>query len=281
MTTLGLGLIAALCWGFHDICVRFLSQKTPITACIFVVLLTGLVFHTGLTAFTGNFAPLPTRAVLLSCASGAFFVIATFGLYYAFQRGPVKLVAPLIASYPILSVAWAMFQGVFISPLQWFAVLAIVIGVALVAALSDDSDEDVPPKGRTIVYALCAAVGFAGTFAFGQAAAEISHEMPATLVARAVAMALVTALILGAKLPIWPNRAALPWLIAMGLADGLALLCVVSAGALPDPQYAAVTSSMFGLLTILLAWLFLRECMTTPQWIGCVIAFCGVGYLAV
>jgi len=280
MTTLGLGLIAAFCWGFHDICVRFLSQKTPITACIFVVVLTGLLFHTGLTTLTGNLAPLPPRALWLSAGSGVFFVIATFGLYYAFQRGPVKLVAPVIASFPILSVGWAVLQGVYISPLQWLAILAIVIGVAVVAALSDESTEDFPPKGRTIVYALCSAIGFAGTFAFGQAAADISHELPATLLARAVSMGLVTAIILTTRQPIWPDRAALPWLIAMGVADGLALLCVISAAGLPDPQYAVVTSSMFGLLTILLAWMFLRERMTVPQWIGCVVAFGGVGYLA-
>lgn len=280
MSTLALGLIAALCWGFHDICVRFLSQKTPLSACIFVVLLTGLVFHTGLTGVMGEFQTLPARAVWLSLGAGAFFVIATFGLYYAFQRGPVRLVAPLIASYPILSVGLAAFQGTPISLLQWGAVVAIVLGVGLVAALSDDSDADMPAMGPTILYAVIAAIGFAGTFALGQMAADISHEMPATLVTRVLAVALVVGILIGFKQPFWPGKRALPLLIAMGLADGVALLCVLSAGALPDPQYAAVTSSMFGLLTILLAWIFLKERMTTPQWIGCCVAFCGVGVLA-
>lgn len=280
MSTLALGLIAALCWGFHDICVRFLSQKTPITACIFVVVLTGLIFHTGLTVVTGNLMAVPIDAVWLSIGSGVCFVIATFGLYYAFQRGPVRLVAPLIASFPILSVSWAAFQGATISPLQWLSVFAIIFGVAVVAALSDDTADDVPPQGRTIIYALCSAAGFAGTFAFGQAAADISHELPATLVTRIVALVLVVTIILVTKQSLWPNRAALPWLVAMGIADGVALLCVLSAGALPDPQYAVVTSSMFGLLTIVLAWIFLRERMTVAQWAGCVVAFCGVGYLA-
>jgi drug/metabolite transporter (DMT)-like permease len=280
MTTLALGLIAALCWGFHDICVRFLSQKTPITACIFVVLLTGLIFHAGLTVTTGNLMTVPLHAVWLSVCSGVCFVIATFGLYYAFQRGPVRLVAPLIASFPILSVSWAAFQGATIAPLQWLAVVAIIFGVGIVAALSDDNADHVPPQGRTIFYALCSAAGFAGTFAFGQAAADISHELPATLVTRIIAMILVAIIILVTRQSFLPNRAALPWLIAMGIADGIALACVLAAGALPDPQYAVVTSSMFGLLTILLAWMFLRERMTPAQWAGCVVAFCGVGYLA-
>lgn len=107
MTALTLGLIAALSWGFHDICVRFLSQRTPLSACIFIVLLTGLVFHFGLMALRDGFAPVSNTALWLSLGTGAFFAMATFGLYHAFQRGPVRLVAPLIAGYPILSVAIA------------------------------------------------------------------------------------------------------------------------------------------------------------------------------
>ena len=280
MNTLALGMIAALCWGFHDICVRFLSQKTPLSACIFTVLLTGLVFHLGLMGVTGGFAPLPAEAMWLSIGAGGFFVLATFGLYHAFKRGPVRLVAPLIASYPILSVGHAAANGTVITPLQWFAVAAIVLGVATVAALSDTSTGEAPPKGPTILFSLISAVGFAGTFALGQHAAELSGEMPTTLVTRILAVGLTILILLAFKLPFWPGKRALPLLIAMGIADGIALLCVLAAGSLPDPQYAAVTSSMFGLLTILLAWFLLKERMSLHQWGGCIVAFCGVGYLA-
>lgn len=280
MSALSLGLIAAVCWGFHDICVRFLSQKTSISACIFTVLITGLTFQLGLMVVRDGFAPLPTTAVWLSLGTGAFFLMATFGLYLAFQRGPVRLVAPLIAGYPILSVGVASLQGTAISPLQWMAVLAIVIGVAIVAALSDTSRDAAPPKGPTIFYAIIAAIGFAGTFALGQHAAEMSGEMPTTLVSRCLAVALTVLALLIFRLPFWPGARALPLLVLMGIADGIALFCVLAAGTLPDAQYAAVASSMFGLLTILLAWALLRERMSWPQWGGCIIAFCGVGYLA-
>lgn len=280
MSALFLGLIAALCWGFHDICVRFLSQKTPLTACIFVVLVTGLLFHLSLMVIEGGFSPVSSTAIWLSLGAGAFFVMATFGLYFAFQRGPVRLVAPLIASYPILSVGLAAAQGSVVSPLQWIAVFAIVVGVAVVAALSDTSEDAVPPKGPTMLYAIIAAIGFAGTFALGQHAAEISGEMPTTLITRIVAVGVTIAILLVFRLPFWPGKSALPLLVLMGIADGIALLCVLSAGVLADAQYAAVASSMFGLLTILLAWAFLRERMSWQQWGGCIIAFCGVGYLA-
>jgi len=281
MSTLALGLIAALCWGFHDICVRFLSQKTPLSACIFTVLLTGLVFHSVLMSVSGEIQALPILAIWPSLAAGVFFVVATFGLYYAFKRGPVRLVAPMIAGYPVLSVGLAAGQGTPIIAAQWGAVVAIVSGVAVVAAMSDTSSDDNPPIGPTILFATISAFGFAGTFALGQYAADISHEMPTILVTRVLAVGLTVVILLAFKQPFWPGKRALPLLITMGVADGIALYCVLSAGTLPDPQYAAVTASMFGLLTILLAWVFLRERMTLVQWIGCTVAFCGVGVLAV
>ena len=148
---------------------------------------------------------------------------ASFCLYYAFKRGPVKLVAPLIASYPILSISWAIWIGTPISKFQILAVLAIIFGVSIVAVLSDISEEKIPPIGKTIALSLIAAIAFACTFASGQAAAELSPHMSATLVTRIISIMLCAIIIYFAGLKYWPGKSAIPWLIAMGCADGLAL----------------------------------------------------------
>ena len=281
MGALELGLLAAMCWGFHDVCVRFISQKTPISACILTVLVVGLIFHISLMIAENNFSLISETAFAYATIAGIFFVIASFGLYHAFKRGPVKLVAPLIASFPILSISWAIWIGTPVSSLQILAVLAIIIGVSIVAVMSDNSLEKIQPIGKTIVISLIASTAFAVTFAAGQAAAELSPHMSVTLVTRIISILLCIVVIYFAGLSYWPNRPAIPWLIAMGCADGIALWCVFSAGALENPEYASVTSSIFGLITILLAWVFLKERMTTMQWIGCIITFLGVGYLAI
>jgi drug/metabolite transporter (DMT)-like permease len=66
----------------------------------------------------------------------------------------------------------------------------------------------------------------------------------------------------------------------MGLCDAVALSLVQAAGTLPRPEFASVTSSIFGMVTIILAWAFLQERMTGPQWLAAGIAFTGIGYLA-
>lgn len=220
------------------------------------------------------------QALWLAIGAGISFLVASLGLYFAFERGPVRLVAPLIASYPILSVSFAVLLGAQITFAQIVAVLAIVVGVGIVAALSDGSDDDTPPIWPTIGLSLIAAAGFASTFKLGQLAALAGPELPTTMVARLTALVLLIIVVLLRGARSWPGRRALFPLFVMGTLDGVALMAVISAAPLPNPEYAAVASSTFGLLTILLAWLFLREKMSLSQWGGCILAFSGIAYLA-
>ncbi|MCE8540213.1 DMT family transporter [Ruegeria pomeroyi] len=280
MSALGLGLIAALCWGLHDITIRYLSRTVPLMGALAVVLATGLAFQATVLAASEG-ARLPQGPALwLSIGSGLAFLVASLGLYFAFERGPVRLVAPIIGAYPILSLLFAFLAGSPVGADQVLAVLVIVGAVGVVAGLSGDSDDPAPPKGPTIALSLIAALGFAATFKLGQLAATLDGELNATLLARVTALVLLLALIVIRRQTLRVGAAALLPLVVMGLLDGVALLAVISAGVLDHPQLAAVASSMFGLITIVLAWAFLRESMSRPQWAGCLAAFLAIGYLA-
>jgi drug/metabolite transporter (DMT)-like permease len=92
MSALSLGLIAAFVWGFHDICVRFVSQKAPLMASLLTVLSTGFLFHFVFTMATDGCRETPANDFAQAILAGVFFPIASLGLYGAFQRGPVRLV---------------------------------------------------------------------------------------------------------------------------------------------------------------------------------------------
>lgn len=280
MSTLVLGLVAALAWGFHDFLVRFITQRTPIGSCILSVLVIGLGFQLAITLGTDSFEPLQPGTFKMMLGGGVFFVVANWGLYGAFQRGPVWLAAPVVACFSILSVALAALQGAAITLDQWLAVAAVLAGITIVSSMSQDKESNIPAKGLTVLYGLVSAVGFAGTFAFGQAATELSNEMLSALFTRMVAIGVMVGVLLAFRLPFWPGRKALGVLALMGFADCIAILSIVSAGGLANPEYTSVATSMYGLPAIWLASTFLNESMNWRQWAGCLVAFAGVGYLA-
>lgn len=280
MNALILGLIAAFCWALHDIAIRNLSRTIPLLGALFVVLTTGMVFQGGLLLATQTSPILTGPAIWYSLAAGVAFLTASIGLYYAFERGPVRLVSPIIGAYPVLSLTFAALGGTPVTVHQVAAVLMIVLAVGMVAIFSDHTDEHIPARGPTIILSVISAVGFASTFKLGQMAALTGGEWQSTFATRVTALALLAMILWRFRPKFRIGRASTLALITMGILDGMALLAVISAAGMARPEYAAVSSSMFGLFTILLARLFLKEHMTTLQWAGCLLAFIGIGYLA-
>ena len=279
MASLIFGLVAALAWGLHDFFVRDVSQRAPAGPLLFVVLLAGSVMLAPLTLLAGDWSRMSPATTATAFAAGFAYTAGSVGLYRAFSIGPVRLVAPICGAYPVLSVGWAALSGQPIGAAHWLAVLAVIGGIALVARQSGDTAAPDRPLAA-IGWSLLAAAGFALTFALGQLAARSGSELPATLVTRLGALAVVGAWLLATRRTLAPARPFLPVLALMGLLDVAALGFVLAAGGLPHPEFAAVTSSIFGMVTILLAWRFLGEGMRPVQWTGVGVVFTGIAYLA-
>lgn len=279
MLSLICGLAAALAWGVHDVCVRFAAHRAGVVLALAAVLVSGLVLLLPAAVLAGAWAPPGPAAMGWSVAAGLAYAVAGYALYRAFDLGPVRLVAPVVGSFPILSVLWAAAGGTLPTVDQMIAVAAIAAGVGLTAALGGDHGPTAGTRGRALAWALAACAGFALTFALGQAA-HVAGGLATTLVARAIS----TVVILGVVIVTAPRPPAgrLPWglLVIMGAADAAALTLVFLAGSLAHPEYAAVSASTFGVVTILLAWLFLKEPLSLPQGLAVLMVFGGIGYLA-
>ncbi|MDA5558947.1 EamA family transporter [Shimia sp. MMG029] len=277
MLSLGLGIVAALAWGVHDLCVRYVSQNAGIIAPLLGV----MVFGTLMVApFSLLAEPQPTTgAVTLGLVAGVIYGLAGYALYQAFSIGPVRLVAPIIGSYPALSVAWAGVTGQAATLDQWVAVLLIIVGVGFGVGRSD---EDGQPQGRrraAVLWSLAAGVSFATTFAIGQAAASGGAEVALLLPTRLAALGTIIALAVLIGQSVRPGKKTLPVLVLMGALDALALGMIIVAGGVPRPEFASVAASAFGLITVTLAALFLRERMTPAQWGAVGVVFASIAYL--
>ena len=277
MISLSFGLIAALCWGLHDFTVRRVGGRSDVVAMLMLVTAFGLIPLVPIAIWTGGWQAIGPEQAALAVAAGLGSIAANIGLYRAFTIGPVSLVAPICGAYPVLSVLFAIARGQESGLPEWLAVLAVVAGVAIVARGEGGASQG--SRLAAAGWAALASVSFALTFGLAQWSAETGAHLPVAAVTRITALLCVGLWLLYRRPALGPAFAIWPALFLMGCLDVGALTAVTLAGGLPNAEFAAVASSVFGIVTILLAWRFLSEPMRPSQWAGVALVFAGIAGL--
>ena len=284
-----LGVIAALSWGTHDFAARFPSGRIGATHAVFGVSVAALGWLSLWLLAAGSAPALQLPHLWLPALTGVCFALATVWLFAALTAGPIAVVAPIVGAYPTYAVAFAFVMGTRPTAMDWLAILAVVLGVVMVARQGEAKAEPgtagaARVTGRALIYAFAAGLGFAGSLTAGQYAAPLYGEVEATWLARIFGLATVTlACLLQRRGARRLGRYGRWWvlLIVMGLLDSIALAAVVAAGHQPQAEIATVTSSSFGAVTVVLARIFLKEEVSPAQWAGIALIFAGVGTLSV
>ena len=280
MLALSLGLAAALAWGVHDVLLRRISQGSNVIPLILVVLASGFGLVVMAWAVLGSPGGLSAGGWAFAGLSGVAYVTAMFAFYRAFDLAPVRLVAPVLGAYPLLSLLLAAVQGRAITLQEWLAVLAVVAGIALGAVIADDRSMLPGQVRKALSWAMLGATCFALTFAFGQIAARSGDVFVAAMATRGVGLTLTLLVVLVLRPSLAPARSNFKVLLGMGLLDGAALSLVIISGGLDHAEYASVASSLFGVISILLAAEYLGEKIRPVQWIGIALVFGGIARLA-
>lgn len=282
MNAVLLGAVAALCWGVHDLLIRFVSRSLGSLQSVFIVFMSGAAALLLATWVQGERVHTGSENFWIIAIAGIGYALAFIWLFKAFEIGPVALVAPIVGAYPMLAIGWAVWNGRHPSLVDWFAVAGIIAGVMLVArfaaaAPTEPGRQPAGTRAMAIVYALLSCVGFALTLTAGQVAAQNGgDELNITLVQRFWGIATLAPLLLRDRGGFAGARQWFPVLLLMGLLDVLALVLVVSAGKLEGSEYATVVASCFGAVTVVLAVIFLKERLTKLQLTGMVMILAGV-----
>jgi drug/metabolite transporter (DMT)-like permease len=282
MLALGLGLLAAAIWAVHDLLARRLSQGAELVPIVLWVLISGCTVLVIPALIFGDWGSLSGKAIMLAGAAGLAFAVAIGALYRAFSMAPARIVSPIIGAYPVMSLMFATAQGRMVSLADWGSVLAVVAGIAIVALTADHRAD--PGLARKSPFAAMrwsglSALAFATTFALGQEAARQGADLPTILITRLVAVLTMGGVFFVAKSSFASLRGNWRLITLMGVFDALALSLVAASGRLPQAEYAAVSASLFGVGTILLASYFLREKLHLLQWAGVVMVFGAIATL--
>ena len=269
MIEITFGFVAAICWGLHDFLVRFIVKKVTIFSALLCTNLFGILFLAGSFFLTEQNFILSETFILISIIYGILFLIATYGLYMAFDRGPVYVAAPIICSYPILSLIYAAVLTTSPKPHQWLLSLIVVFGIFLtVYTKKENMDKVKTVKLETIYWSILSAVFFSLSFQLGQNQIINSNEIISNLIARTSSIMVIVFLFANHIKFKSIKLNYIIILILMGVVDTLALLIMVYSGNFNHPEFSSVSASTFGLITILLVCFFYKEKLNFIQMLG-------------
>jgi drug/metabolite transporter (DMT)-like permease len=280
-----LGLTGALCWGAADFAARFASRRVGAYRTLFFMQFFGFIALSIYLKCRGRFfegiAP-GWHPWALAALAGVINMIASLSLYYSFQIGVMSIVAPVSSAYPALTVALAVASGERITVLRGVGLAVTLVGVILAATTfppsADDSAKESAHLTKGVGWAILAALGFGVLFWFLG-----FYVVPAVGPAISVWMIRLTCFSVLAVAAV-PARQSLKlptgsvwWLLAaVGFLDTAAFVANNAGLQTGQVSVVSVLASLYGAVTVLLAWIFLREKLERSQWFGIVLIFAGI-----
>lgn len=278
MIAVVLGLATALTWAVSTVAgsraVRVLDQYSVVAWAMLLGLVVTLPF-----ALASGIPP------ELSGANLVWFGVAGAGnigglvlTYAALRIGKVGLVAPVVATEGAIAALISSLLGESLAPLVVLALAVIVVGVVVSSVAPDPAPIEHERPVRAVLLASCAAVVFGlGLLAVGR----LSGELPVAwslLPARVVGV-LVLAIPLVILRRLHLNRAAVPFIVTVGLAEVVGFTSFAFA-ARDSVAVASVLASQFATFAAVIAYVVYRERLGRLQILGVALVVGGVTALA-
>jgi drug/metabolite transporter (DMT)-like permease len=263
-----LGLGAALSWGTGDFTGGLASRKTGAYRAVFYSEIIGVFLLLVYLGISGEAFP-ETRSILFAAFAG---VIGTFGLillYHSMTLGMMSISAPVSA---LLAAVLPVVVGSFREGLPGMTIF-LGFGFALSAvwlvSQSEGSVKDILSHLSDLKLPLLAGIGFGLYFIFMHESTSTGARVWPMLASRTGGSILIAAYMLISRTSLKvEDKSAWVFLILNGIFDVGGNVFFVYAGQTGRLDVASVLSSLFSGVTVMLAWIFLKERLTRGQWIG-------------
>jgi drug/metabolite transporter (DMT)-like permease len=266
------GVFAALCWSIHDVIARSIAGAVGGFRTAAWVMVSGFVLLSAYVMWEGSVWHATGPAIFSGLLLGFAYGFGVGGLFKAFSLGPVSLVGPITAGYPVLAVLWGVFNGLEPTLVQWGCVGATLLG-AIIVARSGEPDGGInavePGKMPALLFfAVMAVLGYSSSIVLGQQAAVTVGEVDATWLSRPVALLVLLpfAFFDGKRGALSRNQ----WIaiFVMGGLDVLGVIAVNASGHFPGKEFAGIGISAYAAISVIMAMIFLKEKVSPGQWVG-------------
>ena len=271
-----LALAGALGWGVGDFLGGLAARRLAVLTVLAVSQAVGLVGVLVWAVLSGD--AFPGFVDLLPAAGAGIAAMVGLGaLYRGFAIGAMGIVAPISAAAPIVPLTVDASRGDVPGALQWLGVALVLTGIAVLSREPRADGQRVVAAGAGL--AVVAALGF-GLFFVGIDAGSDESAAWAVTAARSASVPVVLAAALITSTALRPPRAMLPMLVGVGVFDTLSNVFVAAATTYGAVGIVAVLSSLYPVVTVVLAWIVLGERLSAMKRVGGVVALGGAALVA-
>lgn len=276
-----LALLSSLSYGVSDYLGGLKSRTLPLITVLLVSHAAALAAITATLALAMGELP-DSKYFAYGALAGVCEAIGIAALYHGLAIGKMSIVAAVAATAPIVPVIVSVLTGDAPNAVQSIGILIAVGGVCLLALGSGKEDEPhaLSKPAVSIIFGLLTALGL-GSFLLAMDASAEGSVQWALIAARATSVGIFTLAFLAIRPKGDPDVRDWGTLILIGvlilLADSLYAVATVK-GVL---SVVAVLSSLYPVVTILLARFHLGERLTRNQVAGIAIVLVGAAALSI
>jgi drug/metabolite transporter (DMT)-like permease len=294
-----LGLVAALGWGISDFAARFASRRMGTYRAMFFMQGLGFILLTTCMRPLNGWGHLTDGSgwhpwawgILAGCCN----TVATLALYRSFEIGKLSIVAPISASYPVLTVLLAIAGGERLTlwralgiALTMFGVIWLSFGNSPAADNGGRTDTPQPteiPCGRRergVGWAIVSAFGFGVLFwLLGVRVVPRVGSTAAVWMIRLTSFSVVGLLATPLRQPLKLPKGGTWWVLLMiAVLDAGAFVANNLADTTEQVAVVSVLVSLYGAVTVALAAMSLRDRITGRQWPGIILVFAGIALIS-
>ena len=277
--SIGAGLGAALCLGVGDYLARHLTVAHGWRRAVWLVQLWSLVPVTIAALLVDGPPALSGRALALAVGLGVSYSIGIVALYRGLARGPISLVSPIASTFAVVTVGLSACFGRAPTPMVLVGLAVATAGVVVAAAPRERGTETSQRPGSGVVWALVSSLSFGATFyAIAGGVATLGVLWPLVGI-RITCAGLLSALVAGERRPLQrPAGSVAVIAVAVAALDSGGVILYTIGTTLGHVAVVAVLSSLFAVVTVILAQLRMRERLAAWQWVGVVLVLAGVAW---
>lgn len=268
------GLLAALGWGAGDFMLSRVNRAMGPRQTLLVMQLAGLVPIGLVLLARRDIPPGDPDLWLLTMGVTLLNVAATALLYRALAVGTLAIVSPIAATFAMVTAILAFLGGERPEPLALAGVALVLAGVIVVSrAPGEGGAASLAGVPAAMGAAVCYGVFF---WLLGPVTDGMGIAWPVLVSRVMTALAALAMLALAREAPQSPPRTIWGAIALATCFDTVAFLSYNTGIMTAYVSVVTALSSIFSAVTVLLAWLILRERLAVSQWAGVATLLVGV-----